>query len=155
MNVHKKFIDVLLLERQGVLYNLISDEKDGLGLSSKSSNLFQQFEQILYTISHLEKLDLISIKRSGPNLFTDDFFNGYVPRNMVGEVSAILYLSEKMGERKSWWIEINPGLFRFRANGYMTDEGKQERTRNWITVGSVILASVLTGLFTKLFDIYL
>ncbi|PIQ92596.1 MAG: hypothetical protein COV70_00230 [Parcubacteria group bacterium CG11_big_fil_rev_8_21_14_0_20_39_22] len=155
MDVHKKFIDVLIRERQGVLYNFISDAKDGLGLTSTSNNFFQQLDQILYTINYLEKLDLINIQKNSDGLFIGNFFDGYKSEETEGEISAFLYLQEKMEERKSWWIEINPGLFRYKSNGYKTDEEKQEYKHLWLTVGSVILTAILTGLFTKLFDIYL
>ena len=155
MDIHKKFINILLRERQGVLYNLISDGKDGLGLISTSNNFFQQLDQILYTINHLEKLDLINVQKKSDGLFIGNFFNGYKPKEEEGEISAFLYLQEKMEERKSWWIEVNPGLFRYKSNGYMTDEERREYRKLLLTLESVIVAAILTGLFTKLFDIYL
>lgn len=154
MDIHKKFIDILLCERQGVLYDLIFDEKDGLGLTAMSNNFFQQLDQILYTINHLEKLDLINIQKKSDGLFIGNLFDGYKPTEKEGEISALLYLQDKMEERKSWWIEINPGLFRYKSNGYRTDQERREYNNLLITMGSVILAAFLTGLFTKLFDIY-
>lgn len=155
MDIHQKFIDILLRERQGVLYDLISDGKDGLGLTTTSNNFLQQLDQILYTIDYLEKLDLINIQKKSDGLFIGDFWDGYKPTEKEGEISAILYLQDKMEERKSWWIEINPGLFRYKSNGYRTDEERREYNNLRLTIGGAILAAILTGLSTKLFDIYL
>lgn len=155
MDIHKKFVDILLRERTGILYDLITDKKYGLGLIPTLENFILQLDQILYTISYLEKLNLINIKKNSDGLFIKDFFDGYKPKKEKEDVPAIMYLMEKIEERKSWWIEVNPGLFRFRINGYMTDEEKREYKNRLLTIVSVILASFLTGLFTKLFDIYL
>lgn len=154
MNIHRQFINQVIIKRKAAIRDLITGEHS-LNLEQLKpdfGNLIDELDRIFYTIDFLERNNLIKcIHRSNSSvvtLFNEFSFDNKNVDTGVTQVHAMHFLMGKLQEEGaySWNIEMLPGLLAFVKNGYKTDEQLKERNNVFLAIGVALLSSALTAI---------
>lgn len=159
MKVNNKFIDILA-EKKFLEVGEIIEEMNFLKFENNTiKNLDKKYkilEQIFYTVYFLEKEKLIITEHNykntvGPNINMKDFVKKYKSGDII--FRRLNYIDELIKEYWHRQIRITLNFYSFIDNKYKTDKQKGSQRNFWLAIGIAVLASILTGLSTKLFDL--
>jgi hypothetical protein len=163
--IHKGFVDLLLQKRvatydalvgmQGlcILYQkMIKTSTGSFQAKTQPITSLNEIDNILYTIDYLVNKGLIKVY--SPGTPQNAFHIGDALKNKILErdYDKMIFLN---GLNQEYWgkqIQINFSLFDFKNNGYQTYEQRQSKRNLWLPIWAVILASLLSGLSTVLFE---
>jgi hypothetical protein len=157
MKTHRKFISKLLERRKGTIRSLITGDKS-IHLEKLKSNpnrLFNEIEQIIFTINFLNKENLIKCiqQRNNTNIALFDSLT-FSPNTeeLQGQASKMHYLKEKLNEIYVWNIEMSADLLVYKKNGFITNEEKNRRNQFALTLLAAVAA--IMGVLLNLFIFY-
>lgn len=161
MKLHKKFIDELGLRREAKVGQIIVDlevvKVQNNTIMDLNDNL-DEIEQIFYTIQYLIDNELVSTRMHYIGSYIPDFN----PMNFIKDKDKDSYRSSRIHAMPKylqmyWGYEflVLPEYHRMIQNGYRTDQEAKEHYQFWLPIIAALVAAIATGLFTKLFDIWL
>ena len=156
MKVNKSFINILSDRKISSVGEVVKE----MGIFEFKDNAIQniknnypKLEEIFYTVWFLEKNNLIDLSKGAENTRISFSFEGIEPDDYVYE--RFKYLQVQIDDTWGRQIKILPSFYHFIANDYLTDSTYLEWIKFRMALFVAIVASVVTGLSTTLFNIWL
>ena len=161
MKLHKKFIDELGLSRRILVGDVIKRLNiltfEGNSIKNLNENI-GQLDEIFYTVDYLIKNELVNEEAEYLRSYVPDFD----PTNFIKDKDEDPFRSSRIHAipryLQIYWgkeLLVLPEYFKMVENGYKTDKEKKEYWMFWLPIMIAIISAILTGLFTKLFDLWL
>ena len=158
MNLHREFINKIILKRQATLIQFL-DGEDSLNLSrfkpDFSTPFWNELDSIFFTIDFLRKNDLILVDEKTIQQKLPFLIGFNLDSLSVEDMKyTIHYFVEKLKISAGWKIESLPGLITFKNNNYQTDSQRRDNKNFWFTILIAISSPFLTVLAPEIFSLW-
>jgi hypothetical protein len=162
MNLEKKIVDNIILNRSITLGDLVNKDKGIINRDVLSyTDKIDALDTIFYSIEKLERNNLVEISKiknssgKGSNYFKMIDKEDYAGKDDKTIISRYHWFVEEVKNRYVWKITAKSGLIEYAGNSYKTIDEKKWDRQVCLSVGIAILSSILTGLVTLLISSYI